>query len=210
VWYIGSVFTGLVEDIGTVERVEIGPAARVLTVRPAGFSIDELVLGESVAVDGVCLTVTERAAGAFTVLAGEETLRRTAVADLVAGARVNLERAMRLNDRLGGHLMQGHVDGVGAVAARRAAESNLVVEVEAPASILRYVVEKGSIAVDGISLTVSAVADYSFAVALIPHTMTATTLADKPVGARLNLEVDMIAKYVERLLGATPTRAPAP
>jgi riboflavin synthase len=198
----GSVFTGLVEDIGTVDSVDLGPSARVLRLRPSAFVVEELALGESVAVDGVCLTVTEWGDGAFTVLAGEETLRRTAVADLAAGARVNLERAMRLGDRLGGHLVQGHVDGVGAVRARREAELNLVIELEMPASLSRYVVEKGSIAVDGISLTVASVAEYSFAVALIPHTMAATTLAAKSVGARVNLEVDMIAKYVERLLGA--------
>ena len=200
-WYIAGVFTGLVEDIGALERVEASADARVLIVRPAAISVGELVIGESIAVDGVCLTVTARGQGTFTVLAGEETLRRTAVADLAPGTRVNLERAMRLGDRLGGHLMQGHVDGVGEVETRREAGSNLVLEFRAPPAILRYVVEKGSIGVDGISLTVVSVADYSFAVALIPHTAGATTLAGKPVGARVNLEVDMIAKYVERLLG---------
>ena len=209
-WYVASVFTGLVEDIGAVDKVDVGPSARVLTLRPSSFSADELALGESVAVDGVCLTVTERGGGVFTVLAGEETLGRTAVADLAPGARVNLERAMRLGDRLGGHLVQGHVDGVGSVRARRESALNLVIEIEMPPALSRYVVEKGSITVDGISLTVAAVADYSFAVALIPHTMAATTLAGKPVGARLNLEVDMIAKYVERLLGAHSLRAKAP
>lgn len=209
-WYVASVFTGLVEDIGAVDAVDVGPSARVLTLRPSSFSVDELALGESVAVDGVCLTVTERGRGVFTVLAGEETLGRTAVADLAPGARVNLERAMRLGDRLGGHLVQGHVDGVGSVRARRESPLNLVIEIEMPPALSRYVVEKGSITVDGISLTVAAVADYSFAVALIPHTMAATTLAGKPVGARLNLEVDMIAKYVERLLGAHSLRAKAP
>jgi riboflavin synthase len=201
------VFTGLVEDIGTLERVETRGDARVMTVRPAGLAVDELAIGESIAIDGVCLTVTERGPGAFTVLAGEETLSRTTMADLAAGARVNLERAMRLGDRLGGHLMQGHVDRVGVIQARREADSNLVVEVRAPAELMRYVAEKGSVAVDGISLTVVSVADNAFAVALIPHTVAATTLAAKPVGARVNLEVDMIAKYVERLLGAVPSQA---
>jgi len=203
VWYIAGVFTGLVEDIGTLEAVETSDDARVLTVRPAAIATEELAIGESIAVDGVCLTVTERRGATFTVLAGEETLRRTTVADLAPGARVNLERALRLTDRLGGHLMQGHVDQVGAIQSRREAGSNLVVEVRTPAELMRYVVEKGSIAVDGISLTVVSVADYAFAIALIPHSVAATTLAGKPVGARVNLEVDMIAKYVERLLGAT-------
>ena len=204
------MFTGLVEDIGTLERVETRGDARVMTVRPAGIAVDDLAIGESIAIDGVCLTVTERGRGDFTVLAGEETLSRTTMGDLAAGVRVNLERALRLGDRLGGHLMQGHVDRVGVIQARREADSNLVVEVEAPAELMRYVAEKGSIAVDGISLTVVSVADYAFAVALIPHTMTATTLAAKPVGARVNLEVDMIAKYVERLLGAVPSPARLP
>jgi riboflavin synthase len=206
------VFTGLVEDVGTIERVGASADARVLSVRPAAIAVEDLAIGESVAIDGVCLTVTERGDGAFTVLAGDETLRRTAVGDLATGQRVNLERAMRLGDRLGGHLMQGHVDGVGTIADRREADSNLVLEFRAPAPLLRYVVEKGSIAVDGISLTVVSVADYSFAVALIPHTVAATALAGKPVGARVNLEVDIIAKYVERLLaGRLPsTQAQVP
>jgi riboflavin synthase len=208
VWYIATVFTGLVEDIGTIERVEAGPDSRVLVVRPGAIRVDELALGESIAIDGVCLTVTARGDGCFTALAGDETLRRTAVDGLAAGARVNLERSMRLGDRLGGHLVQGHVDGVGVLHARRELDSNIVIEFRAPAQILRYVVEKGSIAVDGISLTVVSLSDNSFAVALIPHTVAATTLAGKPVGARINLEVDMIAKYVERLLGETRTRAP--
>jgi riboflavin synthase len=210
VWYIPSVFTGLVEDIGTLQRVQASADARVLTVQPAAMAVEELAIGESVAIDGVCLTVTERGGGTFTVLAGEETLRRTTMADLAPGAQVNLERAMRLGDRMGGHLVQGHVDQVGTVQARREADSNLVVEIRPPAELLRYVVEKGSIAVDGISLTVASLADYAFAVALIPHTMAATTLARKPVGARVNLEVDMIAKYVERLLGAFPRAAKVP
>jgi len=183
--------------------------SRILTVRPGRMPTDELTVGESVAVDGVCLTVTSKADGAFTVLAGEETLRRTAVDGLAPGMRVNLERALRLGDRLGGHLMQGHVDGVGMIHGRSEAGSNLVIEVRAPAAMLRYVVEKGSIAVHGISLTVTDVSDYSFTIALIPHTVAVTTLAEKPLGARVNLEVDMIAKYVERLLGDTRTRAPA-
>ena len=202
-WYIASVFTGLVEDVGALDAVEASEDARVLTVRPSAIATDDLAIGESIAIDGVCLTVTARAGGCFTVLAGEETLRRTTVADLVPGARVNLERALRLTDRLGGHLMQGHVDQVGVIQSRREAGSNLIIEIRAPADLMRYVVEKGSIAVDGISLTVTSVADYAFAIALIPHSVAATTLAGKPVGARVNLEVDMIAKYVERLLGAT-------
>lgn len=197
----GAVFTGLIEDVGVVAAVEVRPDARVVTVRPGALPVAELTLGESVAVDGVCLTVTARDDGAFTVLAGEETLRRTAIGDLAPGARVNLERALRMGDRLGGHMVQGHVDAVGVLAGRHASADNLALDVTAPAPLLRYVVEKGSIAVDGISLTVTRVDDSSFSLALIPHTVQATAIAAKKVGARVNLEVDMIAKYVERLLG---------
>jgi riboflavin synthase len=200
-WYYVGVFTGLIEDVGVITAVEARPDARVVTVRPAALPVGELSLGESVAVDGVCLTVTERGGGTFTVLAGEETLRRTTLVDLAPGARVNLERALRLGDRLGGHMVQGHVDGVGRLAARADGGDNLALTVEAPAALLRYVVEKGSITVDGISLTVTRVDDSSFSLALIPHTVQATAIATKTVGQRVNLEVDMIAKYVERLLG---------
>jgi riboflavin synthase len=195
------VFTGLIEDVGVIASLEARPDARVITVRATALPVAELALGDSVAVDGVCLTVTERAGDAFTVLAGAETLRRTTLGDLAPGARVNLERALRLGDRLGGHMVQGHVDGVGALAGRDERGDNLTLEVTAPGPLLRYVVEKGSITVDGISLTVTRVDDSSFSLALIPHTVQATAIASKKVGARVNLEVDMIAKYVERLLG---------
>ena len=196
-----AVFTGLVEDVGVIAGVEVRPDARVLTVRPGALPVAELALGESVAVDGVCLTVTERGGGVFTVLAGAETLHRTTLGDLAPGVRVNLERALRLGDRLGGHMVQGHVDGVGVLSGRDDQGDNLTLTVTAPRPLLRYVVEKGSITVDGISLTVTRVDDSSFSLALIPHTVQATAIAAKPVGGRVNLEVDMIAKYVERLLG---------
>jgi riboflavin synthase len=196
------MFTGLVEDTGTVERASPGEDCLVLSIRPAGLPIAELSVGESVAIDGICLTVTERAGQAFAVTAVAETLRRTTLGQAGPGRRVNLERALRMGDRLGGHMVQGHVDAVGELTARRAAGDSLEIAVRAPAALLRYVVEKGSIAVDGVSLTVARLLDDdSFAIALIPHTATATTLGEKPVGARVNLEVDMIAKYVERLLG---------
>ncbi len=196
------MFTGLVEDVGTVARVEPRDGTCRVEVRPAALPVEELAVGDSIAVDGVCLTVTERGSGAFSVTAVEETLRRTTLGDLAAGHAVHLERALRLGDRLGGHLVQGHVDGVGTLADRRAAGDNLELGFRAPPALLRYVVEKGSIAVDGVSLTVARVDDNSFAVALIPHTVAVTALARKEVGGRVNLEVDMIAKYVERLLGA--------
>ena len=195
------MFTGLVEDVGTIARAERGEGTCLFEVRPSALPVDELAIGDSIAVDGVCLTVTARGGGAFAVTAVDETLRRTTLGERSAGQPVHLERALRLGDRLGGHMVQGHVDGVGSVAERRAEGDNLELTVTAPAALLRYVVEKGSIAVDGVSLTVVRADDYSFAVALIPHTIAVTALGRKEVGGRVNLEVDMIAKYVERLLG---------
>ena len=195
------MFTGLVEDVGTVARVEPGAGICLLEVKPGALPVDELAIGDSIAVDGVCLTVTARGEGRFSVTAVDETLRRTTLGERAAGHPVHLERALRLGDRLGGHLVQGHVDGVGTVAERRASGDNLEITVRAAPALLRYVVEKGSICVDGVSLTVVRADDYSFAVALIPHTVAVTALGGKEVGGRVNLEVDMIAKYVERLLG---------
>jgi riboflavin synthase len=194
------MFTGLVEDVGTLARVERRSDAAVLTIEPAAIPIPELDLGESVAVDGVCLTVTERAGQRFTVLAGAETLRRTTLGELRVQSRVNLERALRVGDRLGGHMVSGHVDGVGTIHSRRDGGANLEIHVAPPRELLRYVIAKGSICIDGISLTVNSVDDYSFAVALIPHTTSATTLANKAVGSKVNLEVDLIGKYVEKLV----------
>jgi riboflavin synthase len=198
------VFTGLVEDVGTIARVERGQGTCLFEVRPSALPVEELATGDSIAVDGVCLTVTARGGGAFAVTAVDETLRRSTLGERSAGEPVHLERALRLGDRLGGHMVQGHVDGVGSIAERRAEGDNLELTVTAPPALLRYVVEKGSIAVDGVSLTVVRADDYAFAVALIPHTIAVTALGRKQVGGRVNLEVDMIAKYVERLLGAYP------
>jgi riboflavin synthase len=196
------VFTGLVEDMGRVAAVAPrGDDARDLELHPGRIDVAELALGESIAVDGVCLTVTARGAGRFAVTAGPETLARTTLGGLRVGERVNLERALRAGDRLGGHIVAGHVDAVGTVAERRPLDTGFVFRFRAAPEVLRYVVEKGSIAVDGISLTVNAVDAESFDVALIPHTVEMTTLADKQAGSRVNLEVDIIGKYVEKLLG---------
>ncbi len=196
-----AVFTGLVEDIGTVARADRRSDALVLTVRPTAISAAALVVGESVCHDGVCLTVTTVGDGAYTVLAGAETLARTTLGRVRVGSRLNLERALAAGARLGGHLVAGHVDGTAALASRVDRGANLVLGFRAAPALLRYVVEKGSIAVDGISLTVNRVDDAGFEVAIIPHTAVATTLGARRAGDEVNLEVDVIGKYVEKLLG---------
>jgi riboflavin synthase len=195
------MFTGLVEDVGTIVRLDRRSDAMVLAIATRAIDAAGLALGESVAVNGVCLTVTERSASQFTVLAGAETLRRTNLGELRIQHKVNLERALRVGDRLGGHLVSGHVDAVGEIGSRRDLGANIEIVIQAPRAALRYVVEKGSITVDGISLTVNRVDDYSFGVALIPHTVEQTTLAARRIGDKVNLEVDVIGKYVEKLLG---------
>jgi riboflavin synthase len=194
------LFTGLVEDIGTVELADHRSDAVRLAIVPARIPVDGLTPGESIAVDGICLTVTECQGTSFAVFAGSETLRRTTAGALVAGSRVNLERALRLSDRLGGHLVQGHVDAVATVLARDDRGETVEITFSAPRALLRGVVEKGSVTVDGVSLTVSRVDGASFAVSLIPYTLEHTTLSDKHRGARVNLEVDLIGKYVQRLV----------
>lgn len=195
-----TVFTGLVEDVGTIARAERQGDALVLEIAPRAIDAAALALGESVAIDGTCLTVTERNAKSFQVLAGPETLARTTLGRARAGARVNLERALLASARLGGHIVSGHVDGVGEVAVRQPLGPGLEMAFRAPADLLRYVVVKGSIAVDGISLTVNRVDEYAFAVALIPHTLEQTTLGDRQVGDPVNLEVDIVGKYVEKFV----------
>lgn len=192
------MFTGIVEELGEVVEVVAGPATR-LTVRGPLVSADA-TRGDSIAVNGVCLTVVDVAGGTFSVDVVAETLSRSSLATVGAGDAVNLERAATLATRLGGHLVQGHVDGVGTLLERTAGGR---IRVGVPAGLSRYLVEKGSVTVDGVSLTVvEAGADF-FTVALIPTTLAITTLGRTPVGGRLNLEVDVIAKYVERLLSAT-------
>lgn len=195
------MFTGLVEDLGAVVRADRRSDALVLIVRPAAIDVATLAIGESIAHDGVCLTVTERGGGTYTVLAGAETLARTTLGGVRVGSKLHLERALALGERLGGHMVAGHVDGTGEVVARRDQGANLVLTIAAPPALLRYVVVKGSIAIDGVSLTVNRVDDAGFDIALIPHTVTATHLGERRPGGRVNLEVDLIGKYVEKLLG---------
>jgi riboflavin synthase len=196
------MFTGIVEELGEVVALEPAGDSALLTVR-GPLVVSDAVHGASIAVNGVCLTVTDVKDDAFTVDVMKETLDRSGLAGLTPGSRVNLERPVRLADRLGGHLVQGHVDGVGHIVSREPGERWDVVTVALPARLSRYVVDKGSITVDGISLTVVEARDDAFTVALIPTTLELTTLGRKRPGDPVNLEVDIVAKYVERLT-ATP------
>ncbi len=199
------MFTGIVEEVGTVVAREDQADAARLRIR-ATTVLEDVSLGDSISVSGVCLTVTDVEDGVWGTDVMAETLRRSSLGKAEAGGRVNLERAVTARTRLGGHLVQGHVDGVGRILARTPAEHWEVVRVELPVGLARYVVEKGSIAVDGVSLTVSAVSALEdpapwFEVSLIPTTLRETTLGERSPGDPVNLEVDVIAKYVERLTG---------
>ena len=203
------MFTGIVEELGTVAGVEDQGDAIRLTVRAATV-LDDAGLGDSISVNGCCLTVATRTGDTWTADVMQETLDKTSLAGVRPGDRVNLERAVTADKRLGGHIVQGHVDGVGEVLARTPSEHWEVVEVSLPTALARYVVAKGSIAVDGVSLTVVEVADDRFTVSLIPETLARTTLGGRRPGEHVNLEVDVLAKYVERLLPFTPTQPGEP
>jgi riboflavin synthase len=194
------MFTGLVEDLGTIVAVDRTADGAVVTVESR--LAEQVAEGDSVAVNGVCLTATGICGQRFGFDVMHESLRRTSLADLDAGARVNLELALRADARLGGHIMQGHVDGIGVVAGVREDGFSRVVTVEPAEELLRYIVEKGSIAVDGVSLTVSRVDDQTFDVSLIPETLERTNLGGAEPGRVVNLEVDVVAKYVEKMLAS--------
>jgi len=194
------VFTGIVEELGRVVEVEPLPEAARLSISGPLVTSDA-AHGDSIAVNGVCLTVVTVEDGVFTVDVIKETLDRSALGALRPGSPVNLERAVRADQRLGGHIVQGHVDGTGVLLSRSPAEHWDVIRVSLPRDLSRYVVEKGSIAVDGVSLTVAAVDDESFSIGLIPTTLQKTTLGNKEPGEPVNLEVDVIAKYIEKLVG---------
>jgi riboflavin synthase len=193
------VFTGLVEEVGRVVGLEAGGMFRLRV--SASRVLEDTRVGDSLSVNGVCLTVNELDRGTLIFHAMPETLRRTALGDLTEGSLVNLERAMSLERRFGGHIVQGHVDSVGEVVGVTSVGESQIWEFKAPAAVLRYTVEKGSVSVDGISLTVVSVRDGSFTISILPQTRTNTNLGSLQPGSRVNLEADVIAKYVERMVG---------
>jgi riboflavin synthase len=193
------VFTGIVREVGRVVSTDGDAAGRTLVVE-APTTASSTAVGDSLAIGGVCLTAESVDGGRVRFHAVAETLRRTTLGDLVTGAEVNVEPALRAGEPLGGHVVQGHVDGLGRIGSVEAEGEGLRVVVEAGPEILRYCVEKGSITVDGVSLTVAELLEDAFAVALVPHTLSATTLGDLVPGRPVNVEVDVLAKYVERLV----------
>ena len=205
------MFTGIVEEMGVIKTLDKGVSGTRLSVL-ASAVLDDLAVGASISINGACLTVVSVGEREFAVEVSRETLAVTTLGQLAAGTPVNLERAMRVHDRIGGHLVAGHVDGVGSIRNRTPERNAIVLTIEAPREVLRYCVHKGSITLDGISMTINEVSDRNFSVAVIPHTAKATTLGLKKPGETVNLEADLIGKYVERLLqdrGQLPAK-PAP
>jgi riboflavin synthase len=194
------MFTGIVTEIGTIDGI-VATAAGARLRLAAAATAGECQIGDSVSIEGCCLTVVEICAGVLEFDAVAETLRRTTLGDLAPGDKVNVEPAMRMGDRLGGHWVQGHVDGVGVVAAVEPDGDGILVTFSAPEAVLRYTIEKGSLCVSGVSLTVTACDEDTFSVALIPHTRAVTTLGRVVPGSRVNLEADLVGKYVEKLVG---------
>lgn len=203
------MFTGIIEGVGALAASEIRGGDVRLTIQAGTLPFDHVQPGESIAVNGVCLTVIDFDAGSFQADASNETLALTTLGRLKPGAPVNLERAMRPTDRLGGHLVSGHVDGMGQVLDIREDARAQRWRFAAPSALLRYIAKKGSICVDGVSLTVNEVDAAGFEVALIPHTVSHTAFAQTRVGDAVNLEIDLVARYVERLLGARDMEAQA-
>jgi len=195
-----ALFTGIIEDLGTVEDIKHSTKGAVLNIRTS-LPISEISIGESIAVSGCCLTVVRKARGSIVMDVSAETLRRTALGSLEPGDPVNLERCLTLNKLIGGHLVSGHVDGVGRIVSIKAEGDSRLYTFEVGAAESRYLVEKGSVALDGVSLTVFDIRRRRFNVALIPHTLKMTTLGHKDVGSTVNVESDMLVKYVERILG---------
>jgi riboflavin synthase len=201
------MFTGIIEGLGTIAGVRSSGQGKRLTIQ-SDFGLQGSRVGDSIAVNGACLTAVQLAERRFEADVSPETLARTTLGEARTGERVNLERALRLSDRIDGHLVAGHVDGTGAIASRRPAGNALVVTVTVPAELTRQMIVKGSVAVDGVSLTINTLEAGRFAVAVIPHTSALTTIGFKKEGERVNIETDMIGKYVEKFLSARGEAGP--
>lgn len=195
------MFTGLIEDVGSIVDIGKRGTSFFLTI-DSHFELDQRDIGASIAVEGICLTVVKVERRRFMVEVSPETLSRTTLRDRTHGDPVNLERALRLSDRLGGHLVSGHIDGIGVIKNIKKEENALIITLSTTADIARYLVVKGSVAVDGISLTINEVRDTEFSVSIIPHTAEVTTLGRRKIGDQLNIETDLIGKYVEKFLRA--------
>jgi riboflavin synthase len=195
------MFTGIIEEIGIIKSIKKGPKSAVLSIE-AYRVLEDTQLGDSISTNGVCLTVTGIYQNSFSVDVMNETLNRTTIRLLSPGSKINLERALTLIDRLGGHMVSGHIDGIGTISHLEKQDIATLVWIKTTPDLLKYIIEKGSIAIDGISLTVVSVDDYGFSVSIIPYTKNDTTLLDKKMGDLVNLECDLIGKYVEKLLGS--------
>ena len=194
------MFTGIIQAVGSIALIERKGGDARLRIHAGALDISDVQLGDSIGVDGVCLTAVEHSANGFSADVSGETLMRTTLGNLSAGSRVNLEKALTPSSRLGGHLVSGHVDGVGEVVERRAEARSVRFRIQAPAALARYIATKGSICLDGVSLTVNAVEGALFDINVVPHTLQSTTLDEYRPGHRVNLEVDLIARYLERLM----------
>ena len=200
------MFTGIVEELGEVSAMARGRDSMVLTIK-AKTIMSDLKLGDSVSTNGVCLTVTEKGSDYYKADVMHETMNRSSLGKLKPGSHVNLERAMSAEGRFGGHIVSGHIDGTGSITSIKKDDNAVWYTIAAPENIMRYIIEKGSIAIDGISLTVAKVTDKDFSVSIIPHTIKETTLGEKRVGDIVNLENDLIGKYVEKLITISPKKS---
>jgi riboflavin synthase len=204
-WYGGeTLFTGIIEEVGHIRRIGGGQLAI-----DCQKVVEDVALGDSIAVNGVCLTVTSFDKNHFTADVMPETVRRTSLAELKKGSPVNLERALTLSSRLGGHIVSGHIDGTGEILSFKEEGNAILMKIAAGPELLRYIVEKGSVALDGISLTVAAVTNKDFTVSLIPHTREVTNLGSKKAGSTINIETDVLGKYVEKMLGGSENQPKA-
>lgn len=198
------MFTGIVEEMGRVELIKRGQHSAILTIG-AKKVLEETKIGDSIAVNGICLTVTSLTSKSFTADVMHETLNRSSLAKLLPGSHVNLERAMPANGRFGGHIVSGHVDGIGKIVGIKEDDISIWYRIQTTPEIMRYIVEKGSITIDGISLTVADITDQDFSISAIPHTVSQTILKEKRQGDVVNLETDILGKYVEKLVGTSQT-----